>query len=185
MKAFDLTPILNNFYNDIFESDERSDWEAYSLILIPGLFAAVGFYRQLDGGFVSTMSTSLAILFGFIFSSLLTTAKYSSEEGNIERRVVEQARIGTSYALLINLISLFTIVVISILVIDYSQLSYNISVLMSISVYFLLFHYLTVMIYLMRYLYLLAIGGAFEPPNRSSQTQPDEENESEITIIEQ
>lgn len=185
MKAFDLTPILSNFYNDIFESDERSDWEAYSLILIPGLLAAVGFYRQLDGEFVSTMSTSLAILFGFTFSSLLTTAKYSSEEGNIERRVVEQARIGTSYALLINLISLFAIVAVSILVVDYSQLSQNIAVLMSLCVYFLLFHYLTVMVYLMRYLYLLAIGGAFEPPNRGGQTQPDEENESEITIIEQ
>lgn len=181
-KAFDVTPIVGNFYLDIFESEERSDWEAYVLIGFPAVLSLVAIVRPIDDGFITMMATALAILFGFTFSSLLTTAKYSAKEDRIEEQVVKETRLGTSYALFVNLISLIAVVSVSIAVVDYTALSSPVAVGVSWVVYFLLFHYLVVMVYLMRYLYLLVIGGAFEEPNSSSETPKDGEEENEITV---
>ncbi|MFD1526208.1 MULTISPECIES: hypothetical protein [Halobacteriales] len=184
MKAFDLSPIVRNFYRDIFENDDRPDYEAYALLAIPGLFSLIAFTRPVDSDFIGMMSTALAILFGFTFSTLMTTAKYSTKDDRIEEMVVQQTRVGTSYALLVNLISLISIVLVSVLVEDYSQLSYPVATGISIVVYALMFHYLLVMVYLMRYLYLLAIGGAFEqsPRTEPRQERGDENEPQERTI---
>jgi len=176
MRAFDLSPIILNFYRGILDDDERPNWEAYVLLLIPGAASLVGLYRHIDPEFISTMSTSLAILFGFTFSSLLTTAKYSAKGDRIEEIVVQQTRIGTSYALLVNLVSLISVVLVSVFVADYSQLSYSTATAVSIGVYYLMFHYLLVMIYMMRYLYLLTIGGAFEESPSREPVEEDERN---------
>lgn len=182
MKAFDITPIVENFYRDILESDRRSNWEAYVLVLLPGLLALVASVRPIDNEFISMMTTALAILFGFTFSSLLTTAKYSAKEDRIEEKVVKQTRLGTSYALLANLVSLIAVIGVSIAVVDYAALSSLIATIASGLVYFLLFHYLLVMLYLMRYLYLLVIGGAFEEPETSVQGSDSDQEETEITL---
>ncbi|MFC4407965.1 hypothetical protein [Haloarchaeobius iranensis] len=181
MRAFDLRSIVNNFYGDILSDKSVSNWEAYSLLVIPFLLAQVAVVRPIDEGFVGTMSTALAILFGFTFSSLLTTAKYTPKDDRNEERVVKKAQLGTSYALLVNLVSLITIVMTSIAVIDYSQLSTLAATATSAVVYFFLFHYLATMLYLMRYLYLLAIGGAFREEESEPQHQEEEEVE-EITL---
>jgi cytochrome c biogenesis factor len=182
MKAFDITPIVRNFYQDIFKSDRRSNAEAYALILIPAAFALVGVLRPIDAAFMSMMSTALAILFGFTFSSLLTTAKYSAKEDRIEEMVVKQTRLGTSYALLMNLVALIAVVSVSIGVEDYGTLSPMAATAVSAAVYFLLFHYLLVMVYLMRYLYLLVIGGALEQTQNQSMSDGEEQEENEITL---
>jgi len=184
MKAFDITPIVDNFYRDIFESDRRSNAEAYVLLAVPAVLALVAVVRPIDSDFMSMMATALAILFGFTFSSLLTTAKYSSKEDRVEELVVNQTRLGTSYALLVNLMALIAVVMVSIGVTDYEALSPPAAAAVSVPVYYLLFHYLLVMVYLMRYLYLLAIGGALEQTSAAaSQSQDGEEQEeNEITI---
>lgn len=174
MKAFDVSLIVDNFYRDILESDRRSNWEAYTLLVIPAMLSLVAFFRPIDSEFVSMMATALAILFGFTFSSLLTTAKYSPKQDRIEEKVVKQARLRTSYALLVNLLSLISIVAVSIAVVDYATLSPLAAVTTSVVVYFLLFHYLLVMFYLMRYLYVLAIGGALEESDRYERERDDE-----------
>jgi len=181
MKSFDVGVIAQSFYQGILSDDDRPSSEAYVLIILPAVFALISVVRPVDESFISTMSTTLAILFGFTFSSLLTTAKYSAKEDRLEKIVVNQARVGTSYALLVNLISLIAIVVTSILVIDYSQLSGIVSVTVSAVIYYLLFHYLLVMVYLMRYLYLLAIGGAFAETTSSEDNRGRERDESEIS----
>lgn len=180
MKAFDITPIVDNFYRDILENDRRSDWEAYLLLLVPVVLAQVAVVRPIHSGFVSMMGTALAILFGFTFSSLLTTARYSAKDDPIEEKVVKQTRLGTSYALLVNLMALIAIVVVSIVVKDYAALSQSAAVTVSATVYFLLFHYLLVMVYLMRYLYILAIGGALEQSEGRDSLQEMEQEQSEI-----
>lgn len=171
MKAFDISPIVINFYKDILRSNRRSNTEAYSLVLLPLIFSFVAVVRPIDSDFISMMATALAILFGFTFSSLLTTAKYTAKDDPVEERVVNQTRLGTSYGLLVNLAALISVVVVSIGVTNYGNLSYLVATAISIIVYFLLFHYLLVMVYLMRYLYLLAIGGALE---QSPMRQPGE-----------
>lgn len=182
MKAFDVTPIITNFYRDILESDRRSNSEAYTLWIVPGVLALVALIRPIDGEFMSMMATSLAILFGFTFSSLLTTAKYSAKKDRIEEKVVKQTRLGTSYALLMNLVSLIAVVLVSVAVTDYTALSYPVAATVSAGVYCLLFHYLLVMVYLMRYLYLLAIGGALEQPRPGGQSADGESEESEVRV---
>lgn len=182
MKAFDVTPIVSNFYRDILGSERRSNWEAYLFLLVPVLLASVAVIRPLDSEFVTMMATALAILFGFTFSSLLTTAKYSPKEDRIEERVVKQARLGTSYALLMNLVALIAIVVVSIAVVDYGTLSQSSAVVLSFIVYGLLFHYLLVMVYLMRYLYVLVIGGALEGGEASTEAKGEESEERKITL---
>jgi len=180
MKAFDITPIIDNFYLDIFDNDRRSNWEGYILWIAPAILAQVAVIRPIDSEFVSMMVTALAILFGFTFSSLLTTAKYSAKEDRIEERVVKQTRLGTSYALLMNLLTLIAVVVVSIGVTDYNSISQPVGIAVSAAVYCLLFHYLLVMVYLMRYLYLLAIGGALEQTEGSERAQDEQEDKSEI-----
>lgn len=162
MIAFDLRPIVNNFYSGIFNSDSRPNWEAYALLVIPAVLAQAAVFSPVTESKISTISTALAILFGFTFSSLLTTAKYSSKDDRLEQQVVQETRVGTSYALLVNLVSLFLVVGSSVFISNYSNLSYIVSTSLSALIYYSLFHYLLVMVYLMRYLYLLAIGGAFE-----------------------
>lgn len=181
MKAFDVSPIVSNFYRDILDNERRSNWEAYFLLIIPLLLSFISFIRPIDHEFVTMMATALAILFGFTFSSLLTTAKYSPTEDRIEERVVKQSRLGTSYALLVNLIALIAIILVSIAVIDYAGLSTSTSIAISGIIYFLLFHYLLVMLYLMRYLYLLVIGGALEQPETNTQTPREEKEEKALT----
>lgn len=182
MKAFDVTPIITNFYRDILESDRRSNSEAYVLWVVPGGLALVALIRPIDSEFMSMMATALAILFGFTFSSLLTTAKYSAKEDRIEEKVVTHTRLGTSYALLMNLVSLIAVVLVSVAVTDYGLLSYPIAAAVSAGVYCLLFHYLLVMVYLMRYLYLLAVGGALEQPWPEGGSTENESEESEIHV---
>lgn len=182
MKAFDISPIVDNFYRDIFENDRRSNAEAYVLLLVPGFLAMVAVVRPMDSEFISMMTTALAILFGFTFSSLLTTAKYSAKEDRIEERVVKQTRLGTSYALLMNLVALIAVVSVSIAVTEYGALSYPTATAVSAGVYYLLFHYLLVMVYLMRYLYLLVIGGALEQSTKTAQSKDEGSEEDEITV---
>ena len=183
MKAFDLSPIVWNFYHDILEDDDRPDSEAYALLIIPTAISTIAFFRHIDAEFLSMMATALAILFGFTFSSLLSTARYSAKDDRVEELVVKQTRLGTSYALLVNLLSLISIIFVSIIVVDYAQLSYAIATVISAGVYWLLFHYLTTMVYLMRYLYLLAIGGAFATENESTPNEEDTEQEPPETTI--
>lgn len=180
MKAFDVTPIVKNFYRDILENDRRANTEAYLLLLLPAALALVGVIRPIDHAFISMMATALAILFGFTFSSLLTTAKYSAREDRIEKKVVVQTRLGTSYALLVNLVALISLIAVSIAITNYATLSRPVEVGISIGVYGLLFHYLLVMVYLMRYLYLLVIGGALEQPQPERQVEESENEETEI-----
>lgn len=181
MRSFDITPIIKNFYRDIFENDRRSNWEAYNLLLVPAALSFVAVIRPIHSEFISMMATALAILFGFTFSSLLTTAKYSAKEDRIEERVVKETRLGTSYALLMNLMALIAVVLVSIGVTDYTGLSYPVATIVSGVVYFLLFHYLLIMVYLMRYLYLLVIGGALEEEQESTDYE-EEREEREITL---
>lgn len=180
MKAFDVSPIIDNFYRDILENDRRANWEAYALLVFPAMLSLVAFLRPIDSEFVSMMATALAILFGFTFSSLLTTAKYSAKGDRIEEKVVKQARLGTSYALLVNLVALISIVAVSIAVVDYATLPSLAAIATSVVVYFLLFHYLLVMIYLMRYLYVLAIGGALEQGGGYEREQRDEPPQQKV-----
>lgn len=180
MKAFDVSPIVSNFYRDILDDNRRSDTEAYALIVLPAVMASVAYVRPLNSEFMSTMAMALAILFGFTFNSLLTTAKYTANDDQIEAEVVRQTRLGTSYGLLMNLVALITVVVVSIGVTDYGTLSFPVATALSAFVYLLLFHYLLVMIYLMRYLYLLALGGAFEELSGSSEMSEDDAEENEI-----
>lgn len=177
MKAFDLSSIARNFYRDILDDDTRPNSEAYALLLIPSVVSTIAVFRPIDAEFLSMMSTALSILFGFTFSSLLSTARYSAKNDPVEQLVVKQTRLGTSYALLVNLLSLISIIVVSIVVVDYAQLSYTVATGLSFGVYWLLFHYLTVMVYLMRYLYLLAIGGAFESEGQPSPSEGENEEE--------
>ena len=180
MKAFDVSPIIDNFYRDILENERRPNWEAYALLVFPAILSLVAFFRPIDREFVSMMSTALAILFGFTFSSLLTTAKYSPKGDLIEEKVVKQARLGTSYALLVNLIALVSIITVSIAVVNYATLPPLAAITVSMVVYFLLFHYLLVMFYLMRYLYVLAIGGALEQSGGFEREQRDDPPEQKI-----
>jgi|GEM_PF-3183009 len=173
MKAFDITPIIQNFYGDILNSDQRSNLEAYLLLIIPGILATTAIVRPIDQEFLTMMTTALAILFGFTFNSLLTTAKYSAKDDPIEEKVVHQTRLGTAYALLINLFSLITIITISIAVTEFNQLNTGGLAVASYATYFLLFHYLMILLYLMRYLYLLVIGGALEQQNGTEATTED------------
>lgn len=182
MNAFDVTPIIKNFYRDILESDRRSNWEAYALLVVPGTCALIAVVRPIDSEFISMMATALAILFGFTFSSLLTTAKYSAKDDLIEKEVVNQTRLGTSYALLMNLVSLIAVVVVSIAVMDYATLSFPVATAASVVVYFLLFHYLLIMVYMMRYLYLLVIGGALEETTEPAEPDHEESEDSKITL---
>lgn len=182
MKAFDITPIIANFYCDIFDSEKRSNWEGYILLSLPALLALVAIVRPIDDEFMTMMATSLAILFGFTFSSLLTTAKYSAKEDRIEEEVVKQTRLGTSYALFINLLALISIVFASIAITDYSTMSQPLGAIISAPIYFLLFHYLLVMIYLMRYLYLLAIGGALEETSVGNQKSMEGRENSDLKV---
>lgn len=174
MKAFDISLIVKNFYRDIFESERRSNAEAYVLVVVPAALASVASVRPIDSEFISMMATSLAILFGFTFNSLLTTAKYSANDDVVEKEIVNQTRLGTSYALLMNLVALIAVVVVSIIVTDYEAFSGLRATITSGVVYFLMFHYLLVMMYLMRYLYLLVMGGALEQPAESSESQGEE-----------
>jgi len=182
MKAFDISPIIANFYRDILESERRSNWEAYTLVLVPIVLAFVGVVRPIDDAFIMMMATALAILFGFTFSSLLTTAKYSEKDDPLEEQVVRETRVGTSYALLANLVSLIAVIGVSIAVIDYDTLSATSAAGVSWVVYFLLFHYLLVMVYLMRYLYLLVIGGAFEEAEPQVRPTEPEQEDNELTV---
>jgi hypothetical protein len=186
MKAFDLTPIISNFYGGILETDSRPDWEAYVLIGFPFIVALVGLYSPITDSILSTMITALAILFGFTFSSLLTTAQYSGRGDRLEKQIVQETRIGTSYALLVNLASLISVVLSSIFIADFSQIASLPLTIISVAVYYLLFHYLLVMIYLMRYLYLLAVGGAFEEARKEPQgrtsVRTEEDDAAEIKI---
>lgn len=179
MKSFDLRSIVNNFYGDILEDERVSDWEAYSLVLLPVVLSQIAIFRPVDHAFMGTMSTALAILFGFTFSSLLTTAKYSPKGDRTEELVVKKAQLGTSYALLVNLVSLITIICTSILVVEYNTLGQISATATSATVYFFLFHYLAVMLYLMRYLYLLAIGGAFQMDTEQKEEEGEEQQEVE------
>lgn len=181
MRAFDISPIIVNFYRDIFD-DDRSNMEAYIVLVVPAVLALVAFRRPIHEGFISMMTTALAILFGFTFSSLLTTAKYSAKDDPIEEQVVRETRVGTSYALLANLVTLIAVIGVSIMVVDYATLSSPVATGVSWVVYFLLFHYLVVMVYLMRYLYLLVIGGAFEETEPVVKASEDEQEEQEITL---
>ena len=184
MKSLDVRPIINNFYRDILKDDARSNWEAYILVILPAAFSLISVLRPIDEQFVSTLSTALAILFGFTFTSLMSTARYSSKDDPLEERVVRETRISTAYALLVNLVSLMAVVGVTIAVIDYSKLGYITATGISAGVYFLLFHYLLVMLQLMRYLYLLAIGGAFEAADqeRDNQQRETESQSSETEI---
>lgn len=186
MKAFDLTPIISNFYRGILNTDSRPNWEAYVLVGFPFIVALVGVYSPITDSILSTMITALAILFGFTFSSLLTTAQYSGRGDRLEKQVVQETRIGTSYALLVNLLSLISVVLSSIFIVDLNQIATIPLAIISVTVYYLLFHYLLVMIYLMRYLYLLAVGGAFEEPQKRSRNQTStrtkEDDAAEIKI---
>jgi len=183
MKAFDLTPIISNFYGGILNTDSRPNWEAYVLIGFPLILALVGFYSPITESTISTMITALAILFGFTFSSLLTTAQYSGRGDRLEKQIVQETRIGTSYALLVNLLSLISVVLSSIFIADFGQIAFLPLAIVSVVVYYLLFHYLLVMIYLMRYLYLLAVGGAFEEPREESRNQGPIKTEDDATEI--
>jgi hypothetical protein len=183
MKHIDVRSIIKNFYKNILEDETRSDWEAYSLLLFPSAVAQVAIFRPIDGQFISNMMTSLAILFGFTYTSLLTAAKNSPKDDRVEKLVVQETRMTTSYALLMNLITLIAVVVISIAVVDYTQLGYVTVTALSAGVYFLLFHYLMMMLYLMRYLYLLSTGGAFESDNESS-AQSGKRKQSDNTPVE-
>ena len=183
MKGFDLRSIVNNFYRDIFEDETRPNSEAYLLLALPVLFGQIGIFRHVNASFVETMVTSLALLFGFTFSSLLVTAKYTPREDRIEEKVVRETRATTSYALLISLVSLIAVVSISILVVDYNTLSYPVATGLSAGLYYLLFHYLLVMIYLMRYIYLLSIGGAFEQSRSANSENLDEPEDNEAVTV--
>jgi len=183
MKAFDIRPIINNFYGDIYDDPARSDWEAYALLIAPAVFAQISIIRPIDSGFISTASTTLAILFGFTFSSLLTTAKYTAKEDKTEQMVVRQTRLGTSYALLMNLATLVAVIGASILVKDFGELSYTAATMTSATVYVLLFHYLIVMVYLMRYFYLLAIGGAFEEEEQAKSDGESQNPSTEVKVL--
>ena len=168
--SLNLAPIVNNFYRDILEDETRSDWEAYILLVLPGLLSMVSLFRPIDEQFVSTMSTALAVLFGFTFTSLMSTARYSAKDDPVEERVVKETRLTTAYAVLVNLIALIVIVGVTVAVVDYTRLNSIYATALSAGVYFVLFHYLLVMLHLMKYLYLLTIGGAFEE-GRSERNQ--------------
>jgi hypothetical protein len=82
-----------------------------------------------------------------------------------------------------NLAALISVVVVSIAVTNFATLSLPVAIGISAAVYALLFHYLLVMVYLMRYLYLLVIGGAFEEAEtRQPQESEPEAEENEITV---
>ena len=182
MKSIDIRPIVNNFYNDIFEDETRSNWEAYILLFIPSIFSLISIIRPIDSQFISTMSTALAILFGFTFTSLMSTARYSAKDDPLEEEVVRETRISTAYALLVNLCALIAIVGVTIAVVDFSGLGPVEATAISASVYFLLFHYLIVMLHLMRYLYLLSIGGAFESAEQTENNQENGVNDDASTM---
>jgi len=185
MKSLNVAPIVNNFYRDILNDPKRSDWEAYILVLVPAIVAQISVVRHIDAQFVSTMSTTLAILFGFTFTSLMSTAKYTAKDDPLEEKIVRETRIVTAYALLVNLVALIGIVVFSVIVVDFSTQSYIAATSMSAALYFVMFHYLLVMVHLMRYLYLLSIGGAFEErdqgANESNTESQDPPSDMKIT----
>ena len=181
MKSLDIRPIVNNFYRDILDDEDRSNWEAYILLVLPLILAQAAIFRHIDAAFMSTMSTSLAILFGFTFNSLMITARYSSKDDRLEELVVRETRLSTAYALLVNLIALLLVVSTSIVIVDYSEVSYMSATVISAGVYFVLFHYLFVMVHLLRYVYLLAIGGAFEEGEDESSNEAQSE-EAEISL---
>lgn len=182
MDAIDLSSIVNNFYEDIFSDPRRSDFEGYVLVLIPLLLAQIAIFRPVDGDFISAMSTALAIFFGFTFSSMMATARYTAKDDPIEKKVVRETRIGTSYALVVNLAALLSVIFTSILVTDYSAIPTIAHVTGSAVVYFFMFHYLIVMVYLMKYMYLLAVGGAFEGESNSSDKKEESDTEEKDTM---
>lgn len=183
MKAFDLGSIVNNFYREILEDKDKSNWEAYILVLAPAVLAQVAMFRHIDANFIGTTSTALAILFGFTFSSLLATAEYTPNNDPNEEQVVKETRLATSYALLINFTTLVSVILVSIVVVDYASMGYTEGTALSAGVYYMLFHYLIVMGYLLRYIYLLTQGGAFEESEQSNR-QPPEVKEDEGEVIE-
>jgi hypothetical protein len=123
------------------------------------------------------MSTALAVLFGFTFNSLMITARYSTKNDRLEEMVVRQARLGTSYALFVNLTALLLVISASIAIVDYSEVSYQAITAASAGVYYILFHYLFVVFHLLRYMYLLAVGGAFEDADEQSGDQTGERSD--------
>lgn len=88
----------------------------------------------------------------------------------------------TSYVLLMNLVSLIAVVVVSIAVTDYATLSFPAATAASVAVYFLLFHYLLVMVYMMQYLYLLVIGGALEETIPPTESEHEKSEDSKSTL---
>lgn len=174
MKAFDITPIVRNFYEMILKDNDKSDLEAYILMVLPVGLAQVAIYSHVSRSTLSTITTALAILFGFTFSSLLSAAKYSAKDDPLEKVVVQETRIGTSYALLVNLLTLVLVVGSSIYVVDFTQLSYPAATALSAVIYYMIFHYFLTMIYMMRYFYLLAIGGAFEDNSTNKSSTEDD-----------
>lgn len=186
MKAFDLGSIVNNFYREILDDKDKSDWEAYILVLAPAVLAQIAIFRHIDANFISTTSTALAILFGFTFSSLLATAEYTPDNDPNEEQVVKETRLATSYALLVNFITLVAVIFVSIVVVDYATLGYTEGTALSAGVYYMLFHYLIIMGYLLRYIYLLTQGGAFEDGEQSDHQPPSvKKEESEVIEITQ
>ncbi|WP_153952303.1 hypothetical protein [Halosegnis longus] len=183
MKSLNVAPIVNNFYSQIYDDRQKSNWEGYILLLVPALIAQIAIFRPIDAEFMSTMSTTLAILFGFTFTSLMSTARYSAKDDKVEEKVVRETRTTTAYALLINLSALVLVVGTTIAVVDYASLQYSVATAVSAGVYFFMFHYLMVMVHLMRYLYLLAIGGAFEnSENNTQHTQSEQGDRTPETV---
>jgi len=97
-----------------------------------------------------------------------------------EEIVVRETRTGTSYGLLVNFSALTAIILVTIVISDFSTMPYTLSVIISAFIYYLVFHYLIVMVYLMRRLFLLTVGGAFE--DGSETNMDDQESENRTTI---
>lgn len=180
MKGFDVSPIISNFYESIFFNEKRPNSEGYIILIFPCILAQLAVIRHLEPLFLTILGTALSVLFGFTFHSLLTVAKYTPKDDPVEEEVVRQTRIGTSYGLLVNFTALSTIVFVVILFPNLSGGGYITSTAVSALVYYLVFHYLVVMMYMMRHLFLLAVGGAFE--ESSNAPEQDVENEREMTI---
>ena len=81
-----------------------------------------------------------------------------------------------------NLAALIVAVTVSTAVTDYAVLSYPVVTAFSSIMYFVLFHYLLVMVYLMRYLYLLMSGGALEEKEKERMVDEKKPKEHEITV---
>lgn len=169
MKIINVTPIVKRYYCTLWDDRRNPLVDLLVLLGLPTGLALLGLVRPISIDFINTIVRVIAILFGFTFNALVIMSRYSTDGSGKEQKAIETTRTSTLYGLLVSLICLVIAGGITLFNPDFAQISAITHKAISYIVYLFFFHYGMTLLVLIRRLYILAEGGAFEDTGLSEK----------------